>query len=64
MKLNEILESEEPITPKVQYKQHSDGGWTVRVEYRPDKVYVHVNKSRSALEKIVKDRYGPKVFWK
>lgn len=62
MKLDEVLSNKEPITPKIEYSRTGDGGWAVRVEYRPDKVYVHINKKLQILEKLVKDRYGPKVF--
>lgn len=62
MKLNELTEAQEPITPKVSWKENGDKSYTVRVEYRPDKVYVHTNKKREVLQAIVKDRYGPKTF--
>lgn len=61
MKVTDLFESE-AITPKITWRTNGDGSTTVRIEYRPDKVYVHSNKKREALEKIVKDRYGPKTF--
>ena len=60
MKLNEIFG--EPITPKITWRQLGDKSWTVRIEYDADHVYVHTNKKRDVLEKIVKDRYGPRSF--
>ena len=59
-----LTESASPnaVTPEVKYRQSGDGSWTVRVDYGNDRVYVHTNKKRDALEKIVKDRYGPRTF--
>lgn len=65
MKLSSILESydeKKPITPTVKYRVNGDGSYTVRVDYGNGKVFVHSNKSKAALEKIVKEKYGPKVF--
>lgn len=59
MKLDEI---QGPITPKVQWRTNGDGSYTVRIEYTPEKVYVHTNKNLKLLQKLVADRYGPKTF--
>ena len=53
---------EELITPNITWRVNGDKSHTVRVEYTPEKVFVHTNKQRSVLEKIVKDRYGPATF--
>jgi hypothetical protein len=60
MKLIDIFESAEMITPSVKYKQNGDKSWNVVVEYTPERRYVHTNAKREALEKIVKDRYRPR----
>lgn len=61
MRIDEVFGGE-LITPKVTWKTMSDGSNVVRIEYREDKVFVHTNKNRSVLEKLVKERYGPKRF--
>lgn len=59
--LKDILESEDKlVTPEVKWKTNGDGSYTVRVDYGNDRVFVHTNKKREVLEKILKDRYGPR----
>lgn len=62
MNLTDLFESGDPITPKITWKTNGDKSYTVRIEYAPDKVYVHTNKDHRALEKLVKERYGPRKF--
>lgn len=71
MKLNEMFGDigGELITPTTTWKQLGDGSFIVRIEYTPDpssslekKVFVHTGKNRAYLEKLIKDRYGPKKF--
>jgi hypothetical protein len=62
MKWSQLSEAGDPITPKITWKTNGDKSFTVRIEYTPEKVYVHTNKKREVLEQIVKDRYGPKTF--
>ena len=62
MKINELTENNEPITPSVKWKTNGDGSHTVRIEYTPEKVFVHTSKNLDALRKLVKDKYGPKTF--
>lgn len=52
------------VTPKITWRTNGDKSYTVRIDYGNDRVYVHTNKNRSALEAIVKDRYGPRHFSK
>jgi hypothetical protein len=61
MKLTEITESE-TITPTIKWKTNGDNSYTVRIEYTPDKIYVHTNKNAAVLKKLIADRYGPKNF--
>ena len=61
MKLNEI-QTGEMITPTTKWKTNGDGSYTIRVEYAPDKVYVHTNKNPEVLKKLIADRYGPRKF--
>lgn len=61
MKLSQLMESD-PITPEIKYSERGDKSWSVRIDYGNGKVYVHSNKNKKALEKIVKERYGPKKF--
>ena len=61
MKIEQLFEELDPI---IKWKQNGDKSWTVRIQYGDDKVYVHTNKKRDALEKIVKERYGKKTFVK
>jgi hypothetical protein len=60
MKITEIQNP--PITPNIKWRTNGDGSYTVRIEYTPDKVYVHTNKNLGVLKKLVADRYGPKTF--
>lgn len=53
MKIIELLESN-----KITYRENGDKSWTVRIETPEGKIYVHTNKKRSELEKIVKARYN------
>lgn len=65
MKIIDVLESVEahqPVTPEIKYRESGDKSWTVRIDYGNGRVYVHTNKDKRALEKIVRERYGPKVF--
>jgi hypothetical protein len=48
--------------PTVTYREAGDGSWTVKVDYGNGKVFVHTNKKKAALEKLVSDRYGSKTF--
>lgn len=50
------------LTPKITWRTNGDGSFTIRVEYAPDKVYVHTNKVRKVLEQLIKDRYGPRNY--
>lgn len=59
MRINEITE---PITPNIKWRQNGDNSYTIRIEYAPDKVYVHTNKNPEVLKKLIADRYGPKTF--
>ena len=60
-RLSEAFSDE--ITPIYNWRQNGDGSWTVRIEYTPKHIFVYTNKKRQNLEKIVKERYGPKTFW-
>jgi hypothetical protein len=64
LKVSRILTAtqNELITPSVKYRQLGDGAWLVRIEYTPEHIFIHSNKKRQVLEKIVKDRYGPAKF--
>ena len=63
MKINDIIvENNEPIVPKITWRTNGDKSYTVRIEYTPDKVFVHSNKNPEVLKKLIADRYGPKVF--
>lgn len=62
MKLCEVLAESDLITPTTTWRKVGDGSWVVRVDYGNDRVFVHTNRKREALEKIVKDRYGPRKF--
>jgi len=54
----------EKITPKVTWRVNGDKSHTLRVDYGNDKVYVHSNKDKRVLEKMLRDRYGPAEFMK
>lgn len=60
--LKELLEQQEEVTPEVKWKTNGDGSFTIRVDYGNDRVYVHTNKDRKVLERMIKDRYGPRKF--
>lgn len=61
MKSNEII-PDDAITPSIKWRTNGDGSYTVRIEYTPDKVFVHTNKNLKALQQLVAERYGPKKF--
>lgn len=46
--------------PKITWRTNGDGSFTVRIEYGPDKVYVHTNKNRKVLQDLVAKRYAPR----
>lgn len=61
MKLITIVEGEQPT---VTYKQLGDGSWSARIVAPSGKIYVHTNRDRRVLEKLVKERYmSPNVKW-
>lgn len=41
----------------VKYRQLGDGSWAARITHKGEIRAVHINKSRSALEKVVKDKF-------
>jgi hypothetical protein len=61
MKITDIL-NEDAITPTIKWRTNGDGSSTIRVQYTPDKVYIHTNKNPEVLQKLIADRYGPKTF--
>lgn len=64
MKINDItLEDIKAIEPTIKWKKNGDNSYTIRIEYTPDKVYVHTNKNPDVLKKLIVDRYGPKTFF-
>lgn len=56
MKLSEL------IAPKITWRQNGDMSWNVRVDYGNDRVFVHTNKNKKALEKLVNTRYKTRTF--
>lgn len=60
--LKELLEQQKEVTPEIKWKTNGDGSFTIRVDYGNDRVYVHTNKDRKVLERMIKDRYGPRKF--
>lgn len=50
--------SAEKAEPSVKYHKHGDGSWTARVEYPDGRVFVHTNKDRGKLAKLISDRFG------
>ncbi len=62
MKLSAV--SENSGQPTVAYRQNGDGTYTVRVVAPNGKVFVHTNRDKRALEKIVRERYtNPNITW-
>lgn len=55
MKVNTLLEQNE--NTKITWRQNGDGSWTARIE-RDGRVFVHTNKNKATLEKLVNSRYS------
>lgn len=62
MRFKDLFVESEEIKPEIKYRQNGDKSWTVRVDYGNGKVYTHTNKKREPLEKLVKEKYGPRKF--
>lgn len=62
MLVSDILNETELTSPKITWRINGDKSYTVRIEYSPEKVFVHTNKNKTVLQKIVNDRYKPAKF--
>lgn len=62
MKLADLTEDRKVITPVITWRQSGDKAWIIKVVYDEDHIYVHSNKNRKVLEKLIKDRFYPKYF--
>lgn len=56
--LNEVEMPKKEKPTSIKYRVNGDGSHSVRIEYSPEKVVVHSNKKKEALEKIVRERHS------
>lgn len=62
----DVPEGSKSVRPSITWRQNGDKSWTIVVDYhmKSGHKHIHSNKNRSALDKIIKDRYGARTVSK